>query len=42
VDAKEMAARQLPHLTWPKPGSKAPPPMLSFYSFTSAEVVAAA
>ncbi|KIY99348.1 hypothetical protein MNEG_8616 [Monoraphidium neglectum] len=41
VDAKEMAARQLPHLVWPEPGTKAPPPMLSFYSFASAEVVAA-
>lgn len=39
ADAKEMAARQLPHLAWPEPGSGAAPPMLSFYSFVEAEVV---
>jgi hypothetical protein len=37
-----MAARQLPHLAWPKAGSSTPPPVLSFYSFITAEVVAAA
>jgi len=36
---QQMAAHQLPHLAWPKPGSPTPPPMLSFYSFVTAEVV---
>lgn len=41
TNAQEMAARQLPHLTWPAAGSKEPPPMLAFYGFVSAEVVKA-
>jgi hypothetical protein len=36
-----MAARQLPHLVWPKAGSAQPPPVLAFYSFVAAEVAAA-
>ncbi|KAI8474183.1 MAG: S-adenosyl-L-methionine-dependent methyltransferase [Monoraphidium minutum] len=41
ADAQSMAARQLPHLAWPEAGAAAPPPMLSFYCFATAEVVAA-
>lgn len=47
VGPKEMCARQLPHLQWPtEPAAgasgrrAAPPPMLSFYNFVVAEVVA--
>ncbi|GBF97576.1 S-adenosyl-L-methionine-dependent methyltransferase [Raphidocelis subcapitata] len=38
VGAQAMAARQLPHLVWPKAGGGSPPPMLSFYSFAKVEV----
>jgi hypothetical protein len=41
ISPQAMAARQLPHLVWPKAGSGAPPPMLSFYWFCSCRVVEA-
>ena len=42
LSPRDMVALHQPHEAWPAPGSAAPPPILSFFSFAAAEVLGGA